>query len=150
MLMKTYRIFISSDSRIQSSTLVNAMIPLNVSLFPKFKNPELRIETLNIESGLITAPRLINIAMPNIVQRNMQAFSTTPVPSSIVKTFNSITYDEENSLNAVGIPIDGVSLMNSGFVQVQILNDVGVAYAVADANKKWNMTLVIMDRESDD
>lgn len=147
--METYRIIISSDSRIQGSTLTNAIIPLNVSLFPKFECPEIRIETMTIDSGLFTLAGAINVAMPNITIQNMGVFSTTPTQSAIVKTFIGLTYDRETDRESVGTPISGANLMNSGFINIQLQNRNGSNYAVADSTKKWNMTLVIIDRKKE-
>ena len=94
--MKTFRIFINSASR-TSGTLTNCTIPVNQSLFPKFENPELRIETMYIENGALQNQTVVNVAIPNIMPRNMQALTSTPAQSSIIRSFNSLTFDEETT-----------------------------------------------------
>ena len=143
--MKTFRIFINSASR-TSGTLTNCTIPVNQSLFPKFENPELRIETMYIENGALQNQTVVNVAIPNIMPRNMQALTSTPAQSSIIRSFNSLTFDEETTKYSKGVPIDGTNMMNSGFIQVQLLDPSGQPYGVNNGNHMWFMTLVIMEK----
>jgi hypothetical protein len=144
--MKIYKLFISSDS-ITSGTLTNATIPLNQSILPKLERPELRIETLYLENGLISGNNnLINIAMPNIMSQNMESLTTEPRNSAIVKSFNTEYYDVETTKESKGLSIDRTNLFNSGFIQIQILDGTGQPYAINNASKKWFMTLAIIDK----
>jgi hypothetical protein len=142
--MKIYKLFISSDSR-TSGTLTNAIIPLPQSILPRLENPELRIEQLYIQSGLIASSfKVVNVAMPNVMSMNMEALTTTPRNSAIVKTFNSLTYDVETDSSSKGLSIDRTNLFNSGFIQIQLLDETGTIYTPGSG--KWFMTLAIIDR----
>jgi hypothetical protein len=146
MLMKTFRIFISSEAK-TSGTKSNCVIPLNQSLFPKFDNPELRIETLHVDNALFAGSPVINVAMPNLISPNMQVVTTTPAQSSIIHSFPTFTYNEETTRESMGVSISSANLMNSGFIQIQLLGQNGEPLALADDTKTWFMTLCIIDRE---
>lgn len=141
--MKIYKLFISSDS-LTSGSLTDAIIPLNQSILPKLENPEIRIETLYIENGILTSPTVINVAMPNIMTSNMESLTTTPRNSAIVKSFNSLTYDVETTEESKGLSIDRTNLFNSGFIQIQFLDETGTVFTPGTG--KWFMTLAIIDR----